>query len=453
MSGSISPTARCVLHRAVFLFASRRVARWARLACLLLLAALPASVTAQQTSGFRAKDRVTLADGQAIVGLVLAETTQQVLVLVRTLEPSPEAPNAARLEANWPAGTVHWIDRSEIAQVRRQLIASDPAPLSADPAAISIAIIPIGIGQSDQIGRHITAEGVYLALQSVIAQAKSLNIDPATRVVIIFHFVSRGGMLAEVPWLIEIIQWAETQFHATVGLIERAESAAGLVALACDRLMFLPSGVLGAAVAFEEDATGTPHALTGPARDNAVQIARLAAQAGHRNPDIAEAMATQSGLSFDPATSMSTLGDAGPIVINRIGTVLTLSSVEAQRIGVSQATVNDLGHLIRELGTGLPGRLFSASPMDALVRRADAAAFVYEHAEELSDSLKACLALLEATETSPAERSLVLTNAWKEIARLEALIESFPELSRHAAFEPAWLQTWIQKFQAFGHRP
>jgi hypothetical protein len=462
MLKTITPTARCLAHRAVCLFSLARAATGnparsprTALACAALALAgplTPPALAQQSTMTLRASDRVSLASGQTIHGLVLAETTQQVLLMVRELEPNRAAVLPGDHDEGWPVGAIHWIDRAEIREVVRQPMLADPPPMNTSPSAISLALVPVGLSRLDQIGSHVTAEGLFVALQGVLAQARSLGIDPSARVVLVLHFASRGGQLAEVPWIVEIIKWSHGQFREVIGLVERAESAAGLVALSCDELVFLPGGVLGAAVAYERTPEGV-RTLEGPALQNALEIARMAARTGGRDPLLAEAMASPVGLSFDPASGAFAASDAAAVTINPPGTVLTLSSQDAQRFGVARAVVNDVMGLIAHLGIGAPGHLLTATPIDALARRGEAFPLVLQHAELLSDSIQDSLALLESEQTPAAERALVLSKTGQEIDRLAAVIASFPELSRHAGFEPSWLETLRQRLERLGPRP
>lgn len=411
----------------------------------LLLGLAPAS--AQQ---IEANDRMVLASGQTINGMVLAETDAQVLFLVDELRAGPAGERAAG--EGWPRGAVHWIDRSEIRSVDRRMLASEPAAMSADENAMAIGVVRIGLGQLDVIGRHVTAEGVFLALRAIQSRARADGIDPAERVVVVFQFNSGGGMLAEVPWLVEIVDWAEQEFAAVVGLVERAESAAALVALSCDRLVFTPGGVLGAALAFVDGPDGARGLMGGPAED-AVEVARQAAERGGRDAAIGEAMASRSGLSYDAADDRFVLGEGGTLALARPGTVFTLSSVDAEQAGISEATVADLMSLLRQVGVEQPGSLYAATPLDVLLRRAEAGRFVLDHAELLADSIAQSLGVLDGSEASAGERAIVLAEAWRELARLEALVASHPELSRHSAFEPGWLAGRAERLAVFGERP
>lgn len=439
-------TARCALCRAVVCF-SPRVSGW--LVALGCMAALLGSggVSAQQ---IQPDDRVVLASGQTIVGMILAETDAQVLVVVDELRPGSSGERPAG--EGWPRGAIHWIDRAEIRSVDRRALANEPAPMGRDEDATAIGVVRIGLGQLDVIGRHVTAEGVFLALRAIQSRARADGLDPAERVVVVFQFNSGGGMLAEVPWLVEIVDWAEREFAGVIGLVERAESAAALVALACDRLVFAPAGVLGAALAFEDGPDGARGLVGRPGAD-AIEIARQAAERGGRDGAIGEAMASRSGLSYDAGDGSFELGVGGTLRLARPGTVLALSSADAEQIGVSEGTVSDLMGLLRHAGIERPGALYAATPLDVLLRRAEAGQFLLDHAEMLADSIRASLLVLDGTEASAGERAIVLAEAWRELARLEALVESYPELDRHAAFEPGWLAARAERLAAFGARP
>ncbi|MGP1347446.1 MAG: hypothetical protein ACTS3F_12380, partial [Phycisphaerales bacterium] len=356
-------------------------------------------------------------------------------------------------------GGWYWIDRDEIASVERARLAEDPAAAGGD--GMAVAVVPIGLGSNaDVLGAHVTAEGVYEALRAVEEQARGLGIDPGEGLAVVFQFSSRGGVLAEVPWLVEIVEWSEARYAVVAGVVVRAESAAALVALACDRLVFVPSGVMGGSVAFVEDGAGV-RGVGGALRDDAVSIAERASAAGGRDAALGVAMSTRSGLLMDPATGTLAAGDVdggeaaddgGVVVINRGGTVLVLSAMDAERVGVSEGTAGDFGQIVRVLGIGRVSRVLTGTALDVLVRRAEAAAFVRAHAEVLGDSVVSSLERLEDGSMGEGEREMTVEQAWRELDRLVALVGAFGHLSRHAAFTPSWLGDQAARLGEHGAR-
>ena len=112
---------------------------------------------------------------------------------------------------------------------------------------------------------------------------------------------------------------------------KNAASAGALIALAGDRIYMAPGASIGAATVV----TGTGQAALDKYQSYMRSMMRATAQAGGRNPAIAEAMVDQD-LPLD-----STLR-----TIRREGQVITLTTAEAIRFGYCEGQVNSIGEIL-----------------------------------------------------------------------------------------------------------
>jgi len=120
----------------------------------------------------------------------------------------------------------------------------------------------------------------------------------------------------------------------------RAISAGALISLASDVIAMTPGGTIGAATPVQ---MGSPGEGMKPVEEKVVSYMRkemkATAEAKGRRGDIAEAMVD---------------GDVEIEGVNKKGKVLTLTTEEAKRLGISDHTVPDLDELLASIG--LPGR-------------------------------------------------------------------------------------------------
>lgn len=219
-----------------------------------------------------------------------------------------------------------------------------PAPAPPHPAVEQAAPTTAILNLTGVIGVEIRAE----LLEHYCADSQPNHI--------VLRIDSTGGILAEVAPIVDAIDslWRDKGIPVTAW-VDRAESSAALIALACDNIVMVPAGVLGGAIAYEYDADGKPRVVEGDLLDAIRQTALICAQRGDHDPAIPLALVEPIGLAVrttDGAPQLATQRTSsadGWTILTRPGEVLTLNSITAQRIGLSLGVANDRDGLTRLL--------------------------------------------------------------------------------------------------------
>lgn len=145
------------------------------------------------------------------------------------------------------------------------------------------------------VGCGVDAELLRQPLAEIVADLDR-RVDT-----VVFAFDSGGGMLNRVGPLSDLIHgyFAERDIDC-IGWIERAESAASIVALTIPDLWVSPDGTIGAAIGVREAGPGAWQALP-PEEQEAVRfmVAAAASRGGH-DPDVALRMTQPASSTDDP---------------------------------------------------------------------------------------------------------------------------------------------------------
>lgn len=234
----------------------------------------------------------------------------------------------------------------------------DPAPATEDAGQPTrYVVLPLGLRGEELIGVHITDDGVREALRMA-----PVGTPPD---VVILRINSPGGMLREVPDLVDLItdelgapggeggKRGEGPGVRVVAWIDLASSAAALVAMGCPEIVMRPASTVGGAVTFKI-VDGRAVALEGEELERALDVGREIARRTGRDERVIRAMQTPTALSYDvdAATGAVTLRDdaQGEKVLGDGASILTLTSVEAKEIGVSLGTASTLEEALGVLG-------------------------------------------------------------------------------------------------------
>ena len=156
------------------------------------------------------------------------------------------------------------------------------------------------------------------------------DAEAAGASLIIFHVDTFGGLVDAADTIRKIILDAEP---VTVAFIDKnAASAGALISYANDRIVMVPGASIGAATVVEG---GSGEAAPDKYQSYMRGLMRATAEANGRDPRIAEAMVDE---------------DLEVEGVSEAGSVLTLSSEEALRLGVADAILSDIDAVVEQAG-------------------------------------------------------------------------------------------------------
>ena len=223
---------------------------------------------------------------------------------------------------------------------RGALAQGDPV---AGPAVVRYAMVELGPTGAELIGVQITDDAIRNALNLIQARSKP---D-----LVILHVRCTGGMLREVPQIVDLITGMQAQARV-VAWVEDATSSAALVALGCPEIVMSTDGTIGAAVVYEMR-DGKPVALGGEELERALSVGAEIARRTGRDPRLIRAMQTPTPLSYDlgPDGAVTLVeGTGGRVLLSSDGTILTLAAPRAQEIGLSLGTADTIEGVMALLG-------------------------------------------------------------------------------------------------------
>ncbi len=156
------------------------------------------------------------------------------------------------------------------------------------------------------------------------------DAEAAGASLIVFHVDTFGGLVDAADAIRKIILDAEP---VTVAFIDKnAASAGALISYASDRIVMVPGASIGAATVVEG---GSGEAAPDKYQSYMRGLMRATAEANGRDPRIAEAMVDEE-LEIEG--------------VSEAGSVLTLSSEEALRLGVADAILSDIDTVVEQAG-------------------------------------------------------------------------------------------------------
>ncbi len=156
------------------------------------------------------------------------------------------------------------------------------------------------------------------------------DAEAADASLIIFHVDTFGGLVDAADKIRKTILDIEL---VTVAFIDKnAASAGALISYASDRIVMVPGASIGAATVVEG---GSGEAAPDKYQSYMRGLMRATAEANGRDPRIAEAM-------VDEELEVEGVSEAG--------SVLTLSSEEALRLGVADAILSDIDAVVEQAG-------------------------------------------------------------------------------------------------------
>ena len=290
------------------------------------------------------------------------------------------------------------------------------ADAPAEPPGAEVVLLTLGEPEKDTVGLHVTADGVRRSL-------RMLPPSEAPRVTVL-RIDSVGGMVAEVPRLSDLIENELEPEGRVVVWIDRALSAAALVALTADEIVMESDATIGAAVA--RDRAGA--ALAGEDLETYLGVGAEVARRGGRDPLVVRAMQTPTEVTFDePEGSAPVLreGPGGRAVLNPPGAILTLSAERAERVGVSLGRADSLPELLALLGVPDDARVITALENDQ-DRFRDRAHLAAQQIERAFGDVATALAEARA-EPEPAARGPALARAGAALDVLRRSLRLAPQ--------------------------
>ena len=215
------------------------------------------------------------------------------------------------------------------------------------PAGLLFGLASVASGQSQQAALSspdvlfeapLPDGAVFIVpIQGPIDNVLARYVSRATRdaeaagaSLIVFDVDTFGGLVSAADKIRKTILDIEP---ATVAFIDKnAASAGALISYASDRIVMVPGASIGAATVVEG---GTGEAAPDKHQSYMRGLMRATAEANGRDPRIAEAM-------VDEALAVEGVSEAG--------SVLTLSSGEALRLGVADAVLDDIDDVVAQAG-------------------------------------------------------------------------------------------------------
>jgi len=201
-----------------------------------------------------------------------------------------------------------------------------------------------------EIGSEVTAA----SLEDGIKQARLAKPD-----FVVLFINSPGGSITEMFKIVQVIRDAKDLRF--VAYVDRAISAAGIVALSCPRLYMSENGTIGAALPWKLGPDGTPQEIESKFRSAfAGEVRGLAESAGHSGllasgmiePDLELALTTKNDKPY-----VIELGPNGPprgaILLKKKGGVLTLTGKEALACGLAAGNAASIADLGKIFGPGV----------------------------------------------------------------------------------------------------
>lgn len=205
------------------------------------------------------------------------------------------------------------------------------------PARVCVVHVPLrGV-----IGATVRAEDVRGVLGDVERAVRACG-----RGVIVVEVSSDGGTLAHVGALVDVMTEELASIGEVVVYVDRALSAAALVALSGERIVFAPAGVMGSAFALSASTVGErPRALDEAETELALRVGAECARRGGHDLAISRAMQTPVGLWWRAGGGGGGevmigvgLGPEDAEVVSRVGEFAVLNALDASAMGLSLGT-------------------------------------------------------------------------------------------------------------------
>lgn len=168
---------------------------------------------------------------------------------------------------------------------------------------------------------------------------------------VVLEIDSDGGYVKGVEPLVDVVRDYSGKVRIVV-YVKKAMSAAAITSFSAKEIYFAPSGLFGAATAYQLTPQGTGQAVEEKMQSVWRAVARSAAETGGHSPLLAAAMIDKRMDLHARKTEGKVVIEEGKgeKMITQKGRLLTLTAGEAEACGLSSGTVDGLDALGKQLG-------------------------------------------------------------------------------------------------------
>lgn len=323
-----------------------------------LLAVLLATIMLAMSSGvaFAADDKVTLKNGEVLVGEIVEETDTYIAIAIsnggierRVIRLRSEIESISRQAEADPGETIETTRGPERDADRGPRSTPNDTDRQIPENATRVAFLRTsnrGTGK-DMVGPFLN--GNALAEAADILRELPENEQPD---IVVLEIDSGGGAVAELRDIINAIQHDMKKDFRVVAWIRFAISGAAFTAMNCEEIVFMSSGQMGGNVAFFTTSGGT-QALEGAELQMMIEYGREVARNGRIDPNVMWAMQIFMTLSADiDADGRVTWydDDRGEYIVSAQDKILTLNALDAEKFKVSKGTADNKQELMDVLG-------------------------------------------------------------------------------------------------------
>ena len=265
-------------------------------------------------------DKLTLKDGRTFEGRLISQNDSEVIFEAHM--------GRARAKLSFPPNQVAKIEKGEIAPPEPE---SKPEQDEEDqprkPAVPACFVIPL----KGDVGIGIAAKPLD----------ECLKIAKNTRAaVVILQIDSGGGSVWELKKLLKTID--DYKDMRIVAYVDKAYSAAALLAMSCKEIIISPKGTIGGAVIFQIGPVGTPANIEEKWESiYRAEFRSAVTRAGHSELILEGMMSTHSVLSLkktDKGVEVVKGRAPGTTVIKPAGRILTMTADEAVACGLAMGS-------------------------------------------------------------------------------------------------------------------
>lgn len=291
-----------------------------------------------------AETKITLTDGTELVGDIVREGDQFVIIATKVGEITEEK----------------FLVRRDIASISRDIPEEEVAEAMGvkDTGPVmrgekETADIPAGatriafITLKEEVGSFFNTD----ALERSVNILKEMP-DETRPEILVIQIDSGGGALNEMQKIVRYIQdEVETEFR-TVAWIEYAISAACMTSWVIDEVYIMRKAPIGGCTAFFTTPQGTV-AVSGVELEQLLVQMEEVSRLGKKDPLVMRAMEIRTTLSADiedDGTIIWYPNAAGEYLVSPSNEVLTLNSYEAVKFGICRAIADTKDQLAKELG-------------------------------------------------------------------------------------------------------
>ncbi len=169
---------------------------------------------------------------------------------------------------------------------------------------------------------------------------------------VVFYVDSPGGYIKEVEKLVDVIKKYKKKVKM-VAYVKSAISAAAITTLSIPEIYVERGSVFGAATAWQTSPWGTPAAVSEKFQSIWRAQARAVAEEGGHSPLLADAMIDNTielHMVKDAKGNAKIMRGKGRYIVSAKDRLLTLTSTEAERVGLAKAIVENMDELGGKLG-------------------------------------------------------------------------------------------------------